>query len=134
MALFMDVQNLIPKDKYDIETAAKLKAYSYNQIKPIVYSLLQWLQDINWPVAKPIAEYLITIHENITNEIVYILKGTDDIWKYWILSVFGQVVNNAEILREIKRIAYEPTSGEISEEVDVISLEILQAKGLIDNA
>jgi len=41
-----------------LETAEKLSGYSYDEIKPIVPELLTWIQDMNWPVARPVADYL----------------------------------------------------------------------------
>ena len=45
---------LIPQDKGDLETAEKLKNYTYEEVKDITPKLLEWIKDMNWPVAKPI--------------------------------------------------------------------------------
>lgn len=52
----MKLENLIPKDKHDINAIKNLDHYSYNEIKPICINLLEWIQDINWPVAKKYLE------------------------------------------------------------------------------
>ena len=84
---------------------------------------------MNWPVAGPVSEYLESISEYITEKILVILKGDDDIWKYWCIHVFG-LWSKKEIhpllLKEIKRIAESPTEGEIREEVQEVALEYLQ--------
>lgn len=85
----MTIHQLIQKDKFDIATADKLSNYSYDEIRLIVPDLLIWIQDMNWPVAGPISKYLQSISEYLTDDIVMILKGTDDIWKYWSLHVFS---------------------------------------------
>jgi hypothetical protein len=126
----MNIQQLIPKDKSDTETAEKLFGYSYDEIKPIVPELLTWIKDMNWPVAKPVSNYLETISEHLTADILKILRGTDDIWKYWTLRAFclGNKKPLDEILRdEIKRIIINPTAGEKTEEVDEIAREIIGA-------
>ncbi|MEO1013484.1 MAG: DUF5071 domain-containing protein, partial [Bacteroidota bacterium] len=60
----MNIKELIPKDKLDIEMAEKLNQYPYEEIKPIIPDLLEWIKDMNWPVARTVAEYLISISEN----------------------------------------------------------------------
>lgn len=122
----MNVKSLIPKDKFDIEAAEKLKEYSFEEIKPIIPELLEWLQDLNWPVSKSVAEILIPFSENIALEILQILKGEDEMWKYWILSVFGKTIKNKLVLNEIERIVKNPTAGEVDNEIPEIAKEIIQ--------
>lgn len=124
----MEVRELIPKDKFDIETANKLPTYSYEELKPIIPDLLTWIQDMNWPVSRPVADYLISISEHLTEEIIKILKGDDPQWQYWTLSVFGlwnpQPIEQS-ILDEVKRIATAPTDIELQEEVFEIANDVL---------
>ena len=126
----MEIQNLIPQNKFDIGRANQLKNYSYEQINPIVPELLVWLQDCNWPVSRPVADYLVTISGSITSEIITILKGDDGIWKYWCLLIFAKHTKNinARLLDEIKRIAVNPSPDEIAEGVHEIAMEILEQK------
>jgi hypothetical protein len=122
----MNIQDLIPKHKGDTETAAKLKNYSYDQIKPIIPNLLTWMQDMNWPVAGPVADYLETLTDNIGSELVKILQGDDEVWKYWIIGRFGRLTKDENVLTEIKRIASKPTKAEIVDFVDERAREILE--------
>ncbi len=122
----MNIENLIPKDKFDIITAEKLKNYSFEEIKPIIPNLLEWLQDLNWPVSKLIADFLIPFSENIAFEILKILQGNDEMWKYWILLVFGKIIKNELVIKEINRIAQNPTLEEIDAEVYELAKEIAQ--------
>lgn len=127
----MDVKTLIPKDKCDMETAGKLKKYQYEHIKSIIPELLEWLQDCNWPVSGPVSEYLKTIPDKLSGNLAAILKGNDDIWKYWILTVFFYDTTkyaDLEVMNEIERIAFYPSKGEIEEEVSEIANEILNRK------
>ncbi len=87
--------------------------------------MLEWIQDINWPVAKPISEYLVVINENISQEIIAILKTNDEVWKYWTISIFGKITNDQSIQNEIIRIAKNPTENEIEEKVSKIANEII---------
>jgi len=124
----MDIRDLIPKDKGDVETALKLTGHSYSELKPIIPELLQWLQDMNWPVSRPVAEYLETITEEISDEILKILRGDDGVWKYWIIIVFGCITQNPEVLKEIQRIANNPTNDDKDCEVDEIATECLNER------
>jgi hypothetical protein len=121
----MNIQELIPKHKGDHETADKLKNYTYDQIKAIVPDLLTWLQDMNWPVAGPVADYLETFTDNIGPDLVKILQGDDEVWKYWIISRFGRLTKDEDVINEIKRIAFNPTKAETVDEVDEKAREIL---------
>jgi hypothetical protein len=125
----INTKDLIPKDKHDIERAENLKNYSYLELKSIIPELLEWLQDCNWPVAKPVSEYLVSINGNITQEILNILKTNDQIWKYWIISIFGRITNDTFIREEIILIATNPTKDESLEYVDEIANEIIKERG-----
>jgi len=120
----MDIKSLIPKDKFDLETVEKLKQHSFEDIEPIIPDLLEWLQDMNWPVSQPIASFLLPFSEKIAPEIVKILKAKDEMWKYWILVVFGKNIKNKWVVQEITRIAENPTQDEIDHELNVIANEI----------
>jgi hypothetical protein len=124
----MDIRQLIPKDKFDIDTASQLRNYSYAEIKPIVPELLEWIQDMNWPVARTIADYLESISENLADEILKVLKGNDDIWKWGCLRIYLRTIdkiNDEGFLNEIKRIASHPTKGEIEEDVNELAIELV---------
>ena len=113
----MNIKKLIPKDKFDFETVEKLKNYSFDEIKPIIPNLLEWLQDGNWPISKPVGELLLPFTENLSSEIVHILQGQDSVWKYWILQTFGKISKNELVQSEIERILKSPTKDEMAEGV-----------------
>lgn len=126
LKMIENIKNLIPKDKNDLFTAEKLKHYSYDDLKEIIPNLLEWLQDINWPVAKPVSDYLESIHDKITAELLSILKSNEDeVWKYWIITIFGPITQNPIIKNQIIRIATSPTENEMTEEVDEVAKEIV---------
>ncbi|PKB42061.1 uncharacterized protein DUF5071 [Cellulophaga sp. RHA19] len=123
------MQPQLPKHKGDTEAVANLKDYSYKQVKPIVPELLTWLQDLNWPIAGPIALYLQSIAEYITDDIIAILRGQDEVWKYWLVLVFGTNATAPiapKLLAEFKRIATQPTKAEIAEETQDLALEVIK--------
>lgn len=117
----MEPRDLLPKDKFDIETAEKLSNFSYEEIKPIIPELMEWIQDMNWPVSHPVADYLISVSENLTDEILKVLEGDDEMWKYWCIGVFGFYSKkelDPRVEMQIRRIAANPTENEIVHEVD----------------
>ncbi|MGX1928025.1 DUF5071 domain-containing protein [Flagellimonas sp. 2504JD4-2] len=125
------MKELIPKNKGDIETANKLKNYSYQEVKEIIPELLEWIQDLNWPVAKPVADYLTSISEHLTNDIIAVLRGTDEVWKYWCITIFGIHTNKSidpMLIQEFERIANHPTENEILEEVHELAQETVNFK------
>ncbi len=113
----VNIKTLIPQHKSDFETVEKLKKYSFEEIEPIIPELLEWLQDGNWPISKEIAGFLIQFSEQISNELVKILKGDDEIWKYWILFTFRKSIKNQLYLNEIERIIQNPTQSEIENDI-----------------
>lgn len=123
--------DLIPKDKFDIETAKNLCHYSYVEVKEIVPELLEWLQDMNWPVARYVADYLLTILDSIENEILKILKGNDLIWIDWVLVVFGMHVDSNDVKNEIIRLAISPNENEKKEFLDETALEVTKNRNWI---
>jgi hypothetical protein len=126
----MSIRELIPKDKGDVATARKLKEYSYEEIKDIIPDLLMWLQDMNWPVAGPVADYLETITARITPQIITVLLTNDPTWKYWCLVVFGWVKPiDPLLLEEIRQLTTRITPFEIEEGVLEESLDILKENG-----
>jgi Domain of unknown function (DUF5071) len=122
----MNLQELIPKGKHDMETARKLFEHSYSEVSPIVPQLLEWLQDGNWPVARLVADFLRTVQDEITDDIINVLKTNDDVWKYWCLHNFGYRASGIDgrLLNEIKRIAASPSDSEIIEGVHEAAVEI----------
>ena len=125
------MEELIPKNKGDVKTAKKLKNYSYEEVKNIIPELLSWIQDMNWPVALPVSEFLQSISEYLTNDIIKILQGNDDVWKYWCVSVFGlNAIKpiDTRLIAEFKRIAINPTETEITEEIHKLILEFLEVE------
>ena len=117
----------LPKDKYDVETAAHLAQIGCPDLVPLFPELLSWIQDVNWPVAKPLAELLIRIGAPLRECISEVLHTHDNGWKWSIL--YGVVSQSSELARaltsELQRIANSPTSGELTEELHLICSEIL---------
>ena len=128
----MDIRSLVPKDKHDISSITELKGLSDTETEPIISELLQWMQDMNWPVADDIAE-ILSMHAVITAPYAAELlkpEQKDEIWKFNIINYLlkrnKSFSENALIISEIERIAASPTKGEQGEFVDSAAKEYLQ--------
>lgn len=127
----MKSRDLLPKDKGDIETAHKLRDYTFEDVKSIVPELLIWLQDLHWPIAGTVGEYLESISQQITNEIIEVLDGTDEEWKSNCIVVFGFRATKPLDLRlkaTIEKIACNPTYAEIEAHTHRVAKEFLKIK------
>lgn len=123
------VTDLVPKSKFDTETAEKLNAFSIDEVRSIIPALLEWLQDGNWPAAYPVKLYLEKHVKHIQDEILMIFKTDDSLWKYWIMLLLGEAIDDERLINEIKRIALTPTDCEKVDEVDQMANELIAKMG-----
>ena len=123
-----DIHDLVPKNKFDRE---RLKHLTDNEIEPILPSLLEWIQDCNWPVAGDILPVL-ALHQSALVPLIHRVLSPhekDDIWKYWIITCLAPLFSDESInciLSDIQRIAKSPTQGELREEVHEAAVIFLQ--------
>ena len=125
-----NVFDLLPKNKFDSSGMEGLKRLSDEEIHPILPALLEWIQDMNWPVAQKVLPVL-AMHEKCLVPLIRarLQPGEgDDIWKYWIvarlLPLFSQE-SLASLLPSLERIALQPTDGEKDEGVDGLAADFL---------
>ncbi|MFD0678964.1 MULTISPECIES: DUF5071 domain-containing protein [unclassified Paenibacillus] len=121
--------DLLPRDKHDFERVNALEVLDKKELEKIIPDLLEWLQDMNWPIAEAISKLLLTVPHQTIPYVFGVLRGHDDIWKEWCLRFFVlelplDLIKNFE--EETRRIAFEPTKGEVLEEVHLTALEVLQ--------
>ena len=72
-----DVRSLLPRDKFDVEAVRAIADAGYPAIAPILDELVDWTADGNWPVARPLADYLATLGEPLVAPVSRVLRGTD---------------------------------------------------------
>jgi hypothetical protein len=118
-----EVKGFIPRDKHDIERAEAAVKAGYPAIAPILPNLMEWLQDMNWPVAGVLAPFLASIGAPLIPHIRKIFTTDDKIWKRWIISqILDESREVAEAFRdELERIAYSPTEQEVLEELNEVA-------------
>ena len=54
----MNSQALLPKDKFDLDVVNRLSSATPEQVSGVAPSLLEWIADMNWPVASEIIQVL----------------------------------------------------------------------------
>ena len=96
---------------------------------PVLPDLLKWLQDCNWPVSRPISEFLASIPGPMAPLIRDVLEGNDLIWKYRCIQRLIRTMPReiAEKFRpDLIRLAEHPTSAEHVEELDEVATEAIE--------
>lgn len=123
-----NIFHLIPKDKFDNSSIETLRTIDVDKATPILGSLLEWLQDLNWPVAKELIDVLPRFHVGLIPHIESVFSSNDDIWKYWTLRLIKKFpIETVNFLAPaIKRMAENPTAGEVIEETNIYALEIIE--------
>ena len=129
-----DVFELVPKDKFDCSCIERLKSVDIKEVEPILDALLEWIQDINWPVAKELIKVLPRFHKALIPHIKTIFNSNDDQWECWTLCLLRDFPADTVkyLSSEIKRIAEYPTKEELSAEANEYALEIIQQFNLND--
>lgn len=121
----------LPKHKFDFTAVKKLKKMDRNEILPLLPSLMEWIQDINWPIAKDVAQLLLTYPEDIIHLIKMVLATNDEPWKYWCLEYLVKELPKglrSQFKDDLIRLTEVPTDGEKLEELDELAKEILEAQ------
>lgn len=114
--------------RYKDENAAEvLKEIGYPRVKNHLYELLIWLQDINWPGSRVIADFLVEIGEPIIPHIKVAFKEYDSIWHLWILIyIINRLPNNLVKELEPELLGFIKSSdwSNILEGVDIEAFKI----------
>ena len=123
-----DLVALLPCDKIETEKAEAIVALGFPAVAPVLPMLVEWMQDINWPVAQTLQPFLARIGAPLAPHIRRVLETNDEIWKYWVVRcVVGESADLAQALKpELQRLVSAPTLGEAEEEVDQMARAILE--------
>jgi len=132
----MEYSELIPKAKSDYDCVERLKVAGKEKIIPILPQLLEWLQDINWPIAQDIVEIIADYEEHLIPHIRAVLKSDDGVWKFFLLHGLINRFSNEKLLElkpDLVRMKLSPTKDEIDEElaekIEELLTRIDSAKG-----
>jgi len=118
----------IPRNKFDVERIAALERAGTDSAASVYRELLEWIQDINWPVARPLCAALAHAGPVIVPHLRAILESPDAVWKSVVLDHLAP--NLAREVRQqlfpvLRRIAQNPTPDEITEGCDASAKELL---------
>ncbi|MBU8878875.1 DUF5071 domain-containing protein [Bacillus sp. FJAT-29790] len=125
----INFEEQLPRNKFDFERVHKIKRMEKKDIIPLLPELLEWIQDMNWPIAPKVAEILITFPKEIVPHLKNVFSTNDDIWKFWCLEYLIKKLppHYKESLRnDLIRLITTPTEGEKLEEVDKKAGAILE--------
>src|SRR3982750_1262013 len=110
-----DIRNLVPADKHDIDAVNAAISAGYPAVEPILPDLLEWVQDMNWPVAQPLASFLATLGKTLIPHVTKLFESDDVIWKAYIVS---NIVNESPDLAAEFRCYLETVVSTISKDED----------------
>lgn len=122
-----DLAALVPTHKLDTEKVRAIVALGYPAVAPIIPRLLEWMQDLNWPVALELRPFLASIGAPLAPDVRRILETDDETWKLWILgTIVAESAELTALLRpELERLAAHPTPDERFEDLDKLARQIL---------
>ena len=128
MEMKWTASSLIPKDKHDKSTISELMRISEEEVIPILPQILDWIADMNWPIATDMIKVLIRFPNSLVNPIKQALapKSEDVMLKYWIIKeLLPQLTYEAQyaLWVDFVRISENPTEVERTEGVDVVAYD-----------
>ena len=122
-------EDLLPRDKFDHDRVEMIKKLDRHKILPLLPGLLEWTQDMNWPVAKSVVELLLTFPEEIVPHVQDVLSSNDDNWKYFVLNGLVRklpIESRVQFRAYLTRVSEAPTRNERAEGLDETAKEILE--------
>jgi hypothetical protein len=111
-----DLRSVLPRDKEDFDRVRRVVDLGYPAVAPILPHLMTWLQDVNWPIAAPIGEYLASLGRPVVPLVRQVLEGDDDIWKHWVLRVVVMAMDPdvaRELAPDLQRLAALPNEEDV---------------------
>jgi len=133
----VDLGELVPRHKADLESARAAVAAGYPAVEPVLEALLHWLQDANWPVAHELIPFLSSIGAPLVPHIERVLRSDDLTWKYWVIGLLipSLPAHAAAVFRpELERLCARPEAAERVEGLDQQAREVLDRFGWDGNA
>ena len=121
-----DVRTLLPRGKFDVRAVRAIAEAGYPAIAPILDDLLDWTADGNWPVARPLADYLVTLGDPLVAPISRVLHGSDGSHKMNCIRLIARDLP-LDILRkleaDLRQLADQPSEDDRREEADIAARE-----------
>jgi hypothetical protein len=118
----------LPEHKRDTKRAKAIIRLGYPKVEPVLPVLMEWMQDINWPVAQTLQPFLASIGAPLAPYVRSVWRTDDDLWKYWVIICIVAESSDLTValLPELERLALEPSEGECDEKIDIVAQNILR--------
>lgn len=122
----------LPEDKFDLDAVTQLEAAGFPAIAPFLDDLIAWIADGNWPVARPVADLLVSTGAGAVPALRQVLQGSDANHQYFaLLLVVDRLPPDVAALLhgDLKHLVTSPSLRQIQEEVPELAEGILQKLG-----
>ena len=126
----VNINEMLPEDKFDFERVNNIMRMRNEDVIPLLPGLLEWIQDMNWPIAHEVVEILVAFPKEIVPHLKKVFSTNDATWKYWCLEciIKDLPLYEKNLLRnDLIKLSKTPTEDEKLEEVDGIASEILSS-------
>jgi hypothetical protein len=123
-----DARRLLPRDKFDVDAVRGIAEAGYPAIAPILDELLDWTADGNWPVAQPLADYLVTLGEPLVAPVARVLRGSDGSHKENCIRLIVRRLpaeTLAKLEKDLRQLADRPSEDDRCEEADIAARDAL---------
>ena len=124
-----DLRKSLPQRNDDLDALPRLVALGYPAVEPVLFDLLKWIRQPEWPVAKPVVAFLREIGAPLTPAIEQMFRSHDQTWA-------AQVIR--EILEHWPAEALQPLFVQLEQQAihahfgyDLEALSLLVRKRLI---
>ena len=119
---------MVPKNKFDTEAIEQLQRATDSEVLEHAEELLDWLQDINWPIFEGVVGRLSSFGNELYESIVKILLSTDTILK---ANIVGHLIPKFSLSaqkkysQELRKLLINPSNSDFEEGlIDFIEIQL----------
>lgn len=119
----------IPVSKDDFKTVEIIKNTNPKNIQEVLPQIFEWIEDINWPIARELVKVLAGFDEMIIPFVIDLIHNPDGLREYSIYYHMLPLLTNRQLSllgEELERVANNPSSLEEKERYNKIALQYLQ--------
>jgi hypothetical protein len=99
----------IPTHKHDLEAAQAIVDTGMPEIEPLLPEVLEWLQDMNWPVARVLEKAFHGMGPVVVPHIRNIFQTDDAMWIYWMIDT---------VIPRLSQVAQNELRGDVTAFID----------------
>lgn len=75
-----DLRTSLPQSSDDLDAIPRLVALGYPAVGPVLFELLKWIRQPEWPVTKPVAAFLTAIGPPLAPYVEQVFRSHDRAW------------------------------------------------------